>query len=122
MKVACLGDSLLTYWTFFSSRRRHTTCSRDWSSDVCSSDIELRFRLDEIHLGQTEPGEVVAVVLLHVLRVGGPLVDARALAFARGRHVSDAHREAQRGAPPGRRGLVVLDVPLRPHEEHHSAL
>src|SRR5205809_136919 len=23
---------------FFSSRRRHTSCSRDWSSDVCSSD------------------------------------------------------------------------------------
>src|SRR2546429_3511706 len=26
---------------FFSSRRRHTRCSRDWSSDVCSSDLEL---------------------------------------------------------------------------------
>src|SRR5690606_39306646 len=24
---------------FFSSRRRHTTFSRDWSSDVCSSDL-----------------------------------------------------------------------------------
>src|SRR2546429_9405089 len=23
----------------FSSRRRHTRCSRDWSSDVCSSDL-----------------------------------------------------------------------------------
>src|SRR2546429_836040 len=27
---------------FFSSRRRHTRCSRDWSSDVCSSDLALR--------------------------------------------------------------------------------
>src|SRR2546429_1545777 len=26
---------------FFSSRRRHTRCSRDWSSDVCSSDLNL---------------------------------------------------------------------------------
>src|SRR5256884_1491834 len=26
---------------FFSSRRRHTRCSRDWSSDVCSSDLGL---------------------------------------------------------------------------------
>src|SRR5690554_7860317 len=25
---------------FFSSRRRHTRCGRDWSSDVCSSDLE----------------------------------------------------------------------------------
>src|SRR3989449_5977405 len=27
------------YFFFFSSRRRHTRCSRDWSSDVCSSDL-----------------------------------------------------------------------------------
>src|SRR2546422_7300449 len=26
---------------FFSSRRRHTRCSRDWSSDVCSSDLAV---------------------------------------------------------------------------------
>src|SRR5690606_41206792 len=26
----------------FSSRRRHTRFSRDWSSDVCSSDLELK--------------------------------------------------------------------------------
>src|SRR6266436_6780879 len=26
---------------FFSSRRRHTRCSRDWSSDVCSSDLHV---------------------------------------------------------------------------------
>src|SRR5215813_12043876 len=27
---------------FFSSRRRHTRCGRDWSSDVCSSDLGER--------------------------------------------------------------------------------
>src|SRR5699024_11729467 len=26
---------------FFSSRRRHTRSKRDWSSDVCSSDLQL---------------------------------------------------------------------------------
>src|SRR5205814_6262935 len=26
---------------FFSSRRRHTRCLSDWSSDVCSSDLQL---------------------------------------------------------------------------------
>src|SRR5690606_39958781 len=26
---------------FFSSRRRHTIFSRDWSSDVCSSDLNF---------------------------------------------------------------------------------
>src|SRR5690606_40792572 len=28
-----------TLFFFFSSRRRHTRFSRDWSSDVCSSDL-----------------------------------------------------------------------------------
>src|SRR5690606_40509030 len=28
---------------FFSSRRRHTRFSRDWSSDVCSSDLSIYF-------------------------------------------------------------------------------
>src|SRR5207302_8260756 len=30
---------LLILIFFFSSRRRHTSFSRDWSSDVCSSDL-----------------------------------------------------------------------------------
>src|SRR2546429_1116455 len=29
----------MCFFFFFSSRRRHTRCSRDWSSDVCSSDL-----------------------------------------------------------------------------------
>src|SRR5690349_22712356 len=29
---------------FFSSRRRHTRSLRDWSSDVCSSDLSSGFR------------------------------------------------------------------------------
>src|SRR2546422_2223203 len=30
---------MISVYFFFSSRRRHTRCSRDWSSDVCSSDL-----------------------------------------------------------------------------------
>src|SRR5438067_5509743 len=32
---------------FFSSRRRHTRSKRDWSSDVCSSDLLLQPRHDQ---------------------------------------------------------------------------
>src|SRR5215470_18913326 len=32
----------LFFFFFFSSRRRHTRCYRDWSSDVCSSDLPQR--------------------------------------------------------------------------------
>src|SRR5712664_3758596 len=31
--------SLYCFFFFFSSRRRHTRSDRDWSSDVCSSDL-----------------------------------------------------------------------------------
>src|SRR5207245_3754389 len=39
----------------FSSRTRHTICYRDWSSDVCSSDldgveVETRFKPPEVEV------------------------------------------------------------------------
>src|SRR5690606_39719934 len=40
----CLLVSLIFFFFFFSSRRRHTRFSRDWSSDVCSSDLHVRRR------------------------------------------------------------------------------
>src|SRR6266480_5318085 len=32
------------FFFFFSSRRRHTRLTCDWSSDVCSSDLDVRAR------------------------------------------------------------------------------
>src|SRR5690606_26217359 len=37
---------LIDVFFFFSSRRRHTRFSRDWSSDVCSSDLDSSYRVD----------------------------------------------------------------------------
>src|SRR2546429_3101698 len=39
MRLATIVAECLFF--FFSSRRRHTRCSRDWSSDVCSSDLTM---------------------------------------------------------------------------------
>src|SRR5690625_5473139 len=47
--------SLLSFFFFFSSRRRHTRWPRDWSSDVCSSDLEnfmLPLLTEILHLEQ----------------------------------------------------------------------
>src|SRR2546421_2718777 len=33
---------------FFSSRRRHTRSDRDWSSDVCSSDLYLLAKFQDL--------------------------------------------------------------------------
>src|SRR2546427_6111586 len=36
---------------FFSSRRRHTRFDCDWSSDVCSSDLQGRGRPESLRVG-----------------------------------------------------------------------
>src|SRR2546422_4149514 len=43
MSFCSYTNSFCVYFIFFffSSRRRHTRCSRDWSSDVCSSDLGI---------------------------------------------------------------------------------
>ena len=53
--VLTMADSVQKYdvhanqiggWFFLSSRRRHTSYIGDWSSDVCSSDLEAAQRLN----------------------------------------------------------------------------
>src|SRR5690606_40332056 len=47
---------------FFSSRRRHTRFSRDWSSDVCSSDLPDYMQEALVPLaGETHGGEDVGI-------------------------------------------------------------
>src|SRR2546422_11582941 len=50
---------LFVCFFFFSSRRRHTRCSRDWSSDVCSSDLVHHFPMNprrQVELGSSGSG------------------------------------------------------------------
>src|SRR5207249_9100653 len=60
----------LFFFFFFSSRRRHTRSKRDWSSDVCSSDLRRATLLRDERLGR---GRTLAygrlpVPARHVLR------------------------------------------------------
>src|ERR1041385_8663983 len=81
---------------FFSSRRRHTRCSRDWSSDVCSSDLpvpELVF-VNCCHLGASSPDlsrpefaasvaqALIGIGVRCVVAAGWAVDDAVAAAFA----------------------------------------
>src|SRR6266487_6006315 len=64
---------------FFSSRRRHTSWTGDWSSDVCSSDL----RLGEL----IEPGRTALVALMAANNEVGtlqPVAAAAGLAHAAG--------------------------------------
>src|SRR5207302_5453324 len=38
VRIRRCAEAIFVFF-FFSSRRRHTRFSRDWSSDVCSSDL-----------------------------------------------------------------------------------
>src|SRR5256885_3224366 len=54
---------LIFFFFFFSSRRRHTRLQGDWSSDVCSSDLEQQA------VG-VDVGEAPAVAVGHLIIVG----------------------------------------------------
>src|SRR5699024_11683748 len=55
---------------FFSSRRRHTRSKRDWSSDVCSSDLHAH---RQQHVGgQKDRDRFIFTAIAHTLRNGVP--------------------------------------------------
>src|SRR5215208_4919978 len=101
---------------FFSSRRRHTTWPRDWSSDVCSSDLV------EAVLAAGHPHR------LHH-RVGGeePAPEVRQQAFERAALVGQrlAQDEVLHGVRRHNGGVVALSVGggevLAEHLDAHRA-
>src|SRR5690625_3568336 len=66
------------FFFFFSSRRRHTRWPRDWSSDVCSSDLENVFVMgDTVDLPVSKAGgtchnqsPVIANNIAGLIRIG----------------------------------------------------
>src|ERR1041385_7935910 len=102
---------------FFSSRRRHTRCSRDWSSDVCSSDLRFHPAADA-HAGNSRtrlrgasPFETAFVKARFALRPHPTAAEARAGAASR----CVGHlRRPTRTADPARAmlsGAVMAGVP-----------
>src|SRR5438045_5973478 len=64
---------------FFSSRRRHTRCLSDWSSDVCSSDLRAATRRQScgtIMCSSRRP-LVIAAHLFASIEKGGRLSGSR---------------------------------------------
>src|SRR5450631_4928671 len=51
--LALFAERLVSGYFFFSSRRRHTRLTCDWSSDVCSSDLDAR---NEEPMAALDPG------------------------------------------------------------------
>src|SRR5690625_7408936 len=59
---------------FFSSRRRHTSWPRDWSSDVCSSDLVREGRADRAMVPIENSVEGGVSATMDALSSGVPLV------------------------------------------------
>src|SRR5205814_7539498 len=63
---------LCCFFFFFSSRRRHTRCLSDWSSDVCSSDLDgCTIKLDAsgaivAATGVTEQGQGTETIMAQI--------------------------------------------------------
>src|SRR5215210_3165579 len=90
---------------FFSSRRRHTRYIGDWSSDVCSSDLDR---------GQVEP----ALPAAHVLDVGDPQL----VGCARPEVAFDQVAGSPQAGHPNRRPPIALRHQPREPEPSHQPL
>ena len=67
----------MLFFFFFSSRRRHTRLRRDWSSDVCSSDLKPSkeiFNTDKIGLRKNQINYQFTINNIPSSRVGAKLV------------------------------------------------
>src|SRR5205807_4085978 len=78
----------MKFFFFFSSRRRHTRLQGDWSSDVCSSDLDVRLVAlavaGQVHEDEPRvPGQLLDL-LAPETGVASPAVDKhdRVTAFA----------------------------------------
>src|SRR5699024_5033570 len=84
---------------FVSSRRRHTRSKRDWSSDVCSSDLEASRALHDLEQLGVE----------RMLMITGD-VSATAEPIAQGLGIGEVHAECR----PGDKVAIVRTVQPRP--------
>src|SRR2546429_8754294 len=94
------------FFFFFSSRRRHTRCSRDWSSDVCSSDLMPLYCVANECASETGPEVVRALVRAGAdVNACGGVTRATALHMAARRgHVEIARALLDSGAAVNARG------------------
>src|SRR5215813_1192202 len=107
----CQSAKIVKFVFFFSSRRRHTRCGRDWSSDVCSSDLlkaprllhaafvrsphaHARIRRLDVGAARRKPGIAAVLTGEDVARMASPLRIA-----------------------PGIEGLLPMEMPALPTDK-----
>src|SRR5687768_17910497 len=96
------------FFFFFSSRRRHTRCSRDWSSDVCSSDLPFMRRRDGSSATMSTRVHSISVVVSFLsLALALGLLSGKYTYFTyRAHHLGEARSQLERA----RNDLGVLQI------------
>src|SRR5207245_1608270 len=92
---------------FFSSRRRHTRCYRDWSSDVCSSDLEDLLTISELESGRVRLDLRPVALLALVDKV---FADFRARASVKSVNLINETPALMVRADPGRLDQVLCNL------------
>src|SRR5207245_3053820 len=114
---------------FFSSRRRHTRCYRDWSSDVCSSDLLPLLDRGALRATETQgtPSQPRHRALEREPGPGGRFVEQRRedLSLERpGTLLADGDRNHLAGGPQNQldvgRGEVADREDVSPSEARHQ--
>src|SRR5215217_2339295 len=98
---------------FFSSRRRHTRYWRDWSSDVCSSDLGALRRAGGAGGEDRRLARLLRRAEVRDLTAGGERLDARVAGLLLGLVPGDEAREVDLGVAEQVRELLVVDERLR---------
>src|SRR5690606_27013271 len=99
------GLEFILFFFFFSSRRRHTRFSRDWSSDVCSSDLAINTALEFDIYGNVNSTHVGGTHMMNGIGGSGD--------FARNAHLSIfVSKSVAKG------GAISSVVPMVTHVDH----
>src|SRR2546428_6694120 len=96
---ALSGDDGVCCFFFFSSRRRHTRSDRDWSSDVCSSDLHDVLQSVDPYALVVTAGDNDTFPLWYAQEVDGVRKDVSVLVLSLA-NTGWYLRQLQRRAPP----------------------
>src|SRR6266436_3513285 len=100
---------------FFSSRRRHTRCSRDWSSDVCSSDLHGNLFAAANFFHEASKRDVKPII-------GCEVYVARGSRHERGEKTNGGNGQERGEGEPGTRGSNHLVLLCENLEGYHNLI
>src|SRR5438105_10975507 len=112
--ISLTGPAWSCFFFFFSSRRRHTRSTRDWSSDVCSSDLQFQ--------GPAQPVERAPLVREPVRRVAYARRRLGRIGMPRDGDLEEAPRLVQSGFTEQRAPDLEHEVVVVPETQREDAV